>query len=73
MGVRYNMGPYSFDATQRVLMPDAVLNSKSGICIETAVLMASVLQSANMHPFLILTPGHAQVAVETWKIRDSIF
>lgn len=73
MGVRYNMGPYSFDATQRVLMPDAVLNSKSGICIETAVLMASVLQSANMHPFLILTPGHAQVAVETWENSGQYF
>lgn len=37
MGVRYNMGPYSFSASQRVLMPDAVLKSGSGICIETAV------------------------------------
>ena len=73
MGVRYNMGAYSFDATQRVLMPDAVLNSKSGICIETAVLMASVLQSASMHPFLILTPGHAQVAVETWSNSGQYF
>lgn len=41
MGVRYNMGPYSFSASQRVLMPDAVLENGSGICIETAVLMAS--------------------------------
>lgn len=73
MGVRYNMGAYSFDTTQRVLMPDAVLNSKSGICIETAVLMASVLQSASMHPFLILTPGHAQVAVETWANSGQYF
>lgn len=67
MGVRYNMGAYSLDADQRILMPDQVLESKSGICIETAILMASVLQSADMHAMIVLTPGHAQVAVEAWS------
>ena len=66
MGVRYNNGAYSFSNTQRVLMPDAVLSSGSGICIETAILMASAVLSAGMHPLIILSPGHAQVAVETW-------
>ena len=66
-GVRYNNGSYSFSGTQRVLMPDAVLSSGSGICIETSILMASALLSAGMHPLIILTPGHAQVAVETWN------
>ena len=66
MGVRYNNGAYSFSDMQRVLMPDAVLSSGSGICIETAILMASAVLSAGMHPLIILTPGHAQVAVETW-------
>lgn len=73
MGVRYNMGPYSLNATQRVLMPDAVLESQSGICIETSVLMASILQSADMHPMIIFTPGHAQVAVETWSNSGEYF
>ena len=73
MGVRYNMGAYSLNATQRVLMPDAVLESQSGICIETAILMASVLQSADMHPMIIFTPGHAQVAVETWSGSGQYF
>ena len=67
------MGPYSLNATQRVLMPDAVLSSQSGICIEPAVLMASVLQSANMHAMIVFTPGHAQVAVETWKNSGQYF
>ena len=66
-GVRYNNGSYSFTGNQRVLMPDAVLSSGSGICIETAILMASALLSTGMHPLIILTPGHAQVAVETWN------
>lgn len=73
MGVRYNMGPYSLNATQRVLMPDAVLASQSGICIETAVLMASILQSADMHPMIVFTPGHAQVAVESWSGSGQYF
>lgn len=73
MGVRYNMGPYSFSASQRVLMPDAVLKSGSGICIETAVLMASVLESANMHAMIVFTPGHAQTAVETWSGSGQYF
>lgn len=73
MGVHYNMGPYSLNATQRVLMPDAVLASQSGICIETAVLMASVLQSADMHPMIVFTPGHAQVAVESWSGSGQYF
>lgn len=73
MGVRYNMGPYSLNATQRVLMPDAVLASQSGICIETAVLMAGILQSADMHPMIVFTPGHAQVAVESWSGSGQYF
>lgn len=73
LGVRYNMGPYSFNASQRVLTPDAVLQSKSGICIETAVLMASVLQSAGMHAMIVFTPGHAQTAVETWSGSGEYF
>ena len=66
-GVRYNMGPYSFGANQRVLPPSRVLSSRSGICIETALLVASALQSANMNAMMIITPGHAQVALETWE------
>lgn len=73
MGVRYNMGPYSFSASQRVLMPDAVLENGSGICIEAAVLMASVLESASMHAMIVFTPGHAQTAVETWSGSGQYF
>ena len=69
LGVRYNMGAFSLSAFQRILMPDAVVQSRSGVCVETAVLMASALQSANMHAMILFIPGHAQVALETW--RDS--
>lgn len=68
MGVRYNVGAFSMTegAHQRVLLPDDVLYSQSGICFETSLVMASALQSLGMHVMLVFPPGHAQVAVETW-------
>ena len=56
-----------YAAGLRVLPPSEVLSSRSGICIETALLVASALQSANMNAMIIITPGHAQVALETWE------
>ena len=35
--------------------------------------MASVLQSADMHPMIVFTPGHAQVAVESWSGSGQYF
>jgi len=70
LGVRYVMSSYSIgeaeSATQRVNRPDETLKSQSGICIETAVLMASALQAAEFDSMIVFTTGHAQVAVETW-------
>ncbi len=75
IGVRYNNGSYSIssNAVQRVLLPADVLNSGSGICIETSLLMASAVMSTDMHAMLILTPGHCQVAVETWDGSGEYF
>ena len=64
--VRYNNSLFSMDAEQRVKLPADTLNSRSGLCIETALVMASALQSTGMHVMLIFPPGHAQVAVEAW-------
>jgi hypothetical protein len=59
------MDPYSHDdATQHILLPEQVVSLKSGLCIETSLLMASALQSANLNAYLVLPDGHAQVAVE---------
>ncbi len=67
MGVRYTNDSFSIDqAGQHILFPDQVLNQKTGLCIETSLVIASALQSMGMHTCLIFPPGHAQVAVETW-------
>ena len=73
--VRYNNASFSItkDVQQRVMLPDEVLSSRSGICVETALTMASALQSAGMHVMLIFPPGHAQVAVEAWPGTGDYF
>lgn len=67
--VRYIASPFSStDSTlQRIATPSEVIKSKAGLCVETAVTIASALEAQDMHAFLILLPGHCQVAVETWK------
>lgn len=73
-GVRYNMNPFSIDgADQHIMFPSQVLDNKSGLCIETSLVIASALQSANMHTYLVFPTGHAQVAVETWEGSGEYF
>jgi len=62
--VRYNTASFTMDSQQRVNLPADTLNSRSGLCIETSLVVASALQSAGMNVFLVFPPGHAQVAVE---------
>ena len=71
--VRYNMAPFSMDAHQRVKLPADTLNTKSGLCVETSLVMASALQSAGMHVMLLFPPGHCQVAVEAWPGTGDYF
>ena len=71
--VRYNNSWFSMDAQQRVKLPADTLSSRSGLCIETALVMASALQSTGMHVMLIFPPGHAQVAVEAWPGSGDYF
>lgn len=69
-GVRYLATPISTsgpEAQQRIALPEEVISQKSGLCIETAVTMASAIEATGMHPMVLILPGHAQVAVETWQ------
>lgn len=67
MGVRYTNDSFSIDqAGQHILFPDQVIDKKTGLCIESSLVIASALQSMGMHTCLVFPPGHAQVAVETW-------
>ncbi len=67
--VKYVMAPFSATSPemQSVKTPAQVIETKGGLCVETAVTMASAIQRTGMHAVIILLPGHAQVAVETWR------
>lgn len=54
MGVRYNMNPFSISGSnQHIQLPEDVIENQSGLCIETSLVIAGALQSANMHALLI--------------------
>ncbi|WP_026652803.1 zinc-ribbon domain-containing protein [Butyrivibrio proteoclasticus] len=66
-GVRYNNDGFSLESqSQHILLPDEVLTNKTGLCIETTLVIASMLKGAGYNTFILLPTGHAQVAVETY-------
>ena len=74
MNVRYNMDPFSSSgSSQHIMLPEEVLEYQSGLCIETSLVVASALQSAGLHTYLVLPDGHAQVAVEVWEGTGEYF
>ena len=61
--------------TQRTRLPRESLGGASGRhksanCIDGTVLMASLLEAASLQPAIVLIPGHAFVAWETWEGTD---
>jgi hypothetical protein len=75
-GVRYNATPVSTsgsESQQRIALPEDVITQKSGLCIETAVTMASAIEATGMHAMVLILPTHAQVAVEDWSGSGSYY
>jgi hypothetical protein len=71
-GVRYvnsviDFTPETATATQRVRLPRESLANTSANCIDGTVLMASLLEAASLNPAIVLVPGHAFLAWETWR------
>jgi hypothetical protein len=56
--------------TQRTRLPRESLRHRSANCIDGTVLMASLLEAASLHPAIVLVPGHAFLAWETWEGTD---
>jgi hypothetical protein len=54
-------------ATQRVRLPRESLADKEANCIDGTVLFASLLEGISMSPAIVLVPGHAFLAWETWR------
>lgn len=54
---------------QRVRLPDEVLATKLGNCLEMSLLYASCIEAIGLHPILVIIKGHAFVG--TWLINES--
>lgn len=61
-----DVNPEQGTASQRVRLPRESLADQEANCIDGAVLFASLLEGISLHPALVLVPGHAFVAWETW-------
>ena len=64
----YINSPVSYpEGTQRIRLPKDALALASANCIDGVVLMASALENISLNPFIVLIPGHAFLAWETWN------
>jgi hypothetical protein len=54
-------------ASQRVRLPRESLADREANCIDGTVLVASLLEGISLSPAIVLVPGHAFVAWETWS------
>lgn len=60
----YRSMPASFEEVgQRITLPDQVLTTKLGNCLELTLLFASVLESIGINSCIMLQKGHAYLAV----------
>lgn len=68
-GIVYRGMPASYeDIGQRITMPDQVISSKIGNCIELTLLMATVLEAIGINCVIILQQGHAYLGA--WLVND---
>lgn len=57
--ITYSNPPNSSEAVQNVRLPDTVLKTTLGTCLDLAILFSSCLLQVGLHPILVLTDGHA--------------
>ena len=69
LGIVYRGMPASYEEVgQRITMPDQVIASKIGNCLELTLLMASVLEAVGINSIIIIQKGHAFLGV--WLVDD---
>ncbi len=69
LGIIYRSLPASYETVgQRITMPDQVISSKIGNCIELTLLMATVLEAIGINCIIIFQKGHAYLGV--WLVDD---
>jgi len=60
LGITYVMPPASFEKTgQKVRLPEQVISTKMGTCLDLTLLIAACFEQAGLHPLIVLAEGHA--------------
>lgn len=68
-GIVYRAQPASYEMVgQRITMPDQVLATKLGNCIELTLLLASLLEAIGINTIIVFQKGHAYLGV--WLVDD---
>lgn len=70
--IKYVMSNGSGTPGQKINYPIETLRLKQGVCIETAVLFASILETLGMQVFIVITPDHAFVGWRTEKNGNTL-
>lgn len=65
-----DFNPDQGSAGQRVRLPRESLENKEANCVDSTVLVASLLEGISLNPAIVLVPGHAFLAWETWRGSD---
>jgi hypothetical protein len=64
------MSPEEGVTRQRVRLPRESLSERQANCLDGTVLVASILEAISLSAAIVLLPGHAVVAWETWSGTD---
>ena len=59
--------PESGSQNQRVRTPRETLDDREANCIDGTLVVASLLEAMSLNPAIVIIPGHAFVAWETWR------
>jgi very-short-patch-repair endonuclease/DNA polymerase III delta prime subunit len=60
LGITYVMPPASFEkAGQKVRLPEQILSTKMGTCLDLTLLISACFEQAGLHPLIVLVEGHA--------------
>jgi len=62
-----DFSPEEGASNQRIRLPKESLEDKQANCIDGTVLFASLLEGISLSPAIVVVPGHAFVAWETWS------
>ncbi len=62
-----DFSPDDGTAGQRVRLPADSLGDKGANCLDGTLLLASLLEAVSMSPGIVIIPGHAFLAYESWS------